>query len=132
MSLTYVALVHRDSKEGAVYIVVFPDFATCVFGGATIDEALENARDGLLFHIEGLLNNGEKLPEPQTLEVIKASREHQPGVPTLVRITPPTGRLRRLNISMDTGLLTEIDHAAKMAGKNRSQFLVDAARQVLA
>lgn len=132
MSLTYVALVHRDSKQEADYIVVFPDFKTCVFGGATIDEALENARDGLLFHIEGLLNNGEKLPEPKTLEAIEASNEYQHGVPALVRVMPPTGHLRRLNISMDAGLLTEIDHAARMAGKNRSQFLVDAARQVLA
>ncbi len=132
MSLTYVALVHRDSKQGADYIVTFPDFATCVFGGANIDEALENARDGLLFHIEGLLNSGEKLPQPQTLEALEALPEHLSGVPALVRVTPPTGHLRRLNISMDTGLLTEIDHAARMAGKNRSQFLVDAARQVLA
>ncbi len=79
----------------------FPDFPGCVFGGKTLDQALENAREGIIFHIEGLLQAGETLPEPTYLEDIKKN-------PHL-----PTGQLKRLNITMDTGLLAEIDQAVK-------------------
>lgn len=33
---------------------------------------------------------------------------------------------------MDAGLIAEIDHAARLAGKNRSEFLAEAARQFIA
>jgi len=33
---------------------------------------------------------------------------------------------------MDAGLLAEVDYAARLAGKNRSEFLADAARQLSA
>lgn len=132
MSITYVALVHRANKKGAPHGVIFPDFPGAVFAGKTMDLALHNAREGLIFHIEGMLNAGEVLPEPTSLEKIECNPEYKKAIPALVRVILPTGHLKRLNISMDAGLLAEIDHAAKVMGKNRSQFLVDAARQVLA
>ncbi len=68
---TYVALVHRAQKKGADYGVMFPDFPGCVFGGNTIKAALKNAREGLVFHIEGLLNAGESIPKATPLEDIQ-------------------------------------------------------------
>ncbi len=132
MSLTYVALVHKARKKGADYGVMFPDFPGCVFGGKTIDKALENAREGIIFHIEGLLDIGQTLPEPSSFEAIEADPEYKQGIPSLIRVIVPTGHLKRLNISMDAGLIAEIDHAAKVLGKNRSEFLADAAKQILA
>lgn len=132
MSSTYVALVHKARKKRADYGVIFPDFPGCVFGGKNLDEALENARAGILFHIEGLLDAGELLPEPTSLENIEKNPEYKEAVPSLIRVIPPTGHLKRLNISMDAGLIAEIDHAAKLSGKNRSEFLAEAARQFLA
>lgn len=132
MFSTYVALVHRANKKGADYGVMFPDFPGCVFGGKTLDKALENAREGIIFHIEGLLDAGETLPETTDLEKIKAAPEYQDATPALVRFVTPVGHSKRLNISMDSGLIAEIDHAARMCGKNRSEFLAEAARQMLA
>lgn len=132
MLQTYVALVHRINKKKAHYGVIFYDFPGCVFGGKTIDEALENARDGIIFHIEGLLNESETLPEATSLEFIEKMSEYKSAVPALIRIVMPTGHQKRVNISMDAGLITEIDRAAKACGKNRSEFLADAARQMIA
>jgi len=132
MFLTYVALIHKVKKKGADYGVIFPDFPGCVFGGQTVEKALENAREGIIFHIEGLLNSGNSLQKPTSLEKIKANPEYKEATPSLIRVIIPTGHLKRLNISMDTGLLAEIDHAAKKSGKNRSEFLADAAKQMLA
>ena len=39
--------------------------------------------------------------------------------------------MQRVNISIDAALLAEIDHAAEMLGKNRSEFLAESARQML-
>lgn len=132
MSLIYVALVHKANKKGADYGVIFPDFPGCVFGGHTLSLALENAREGIIFHIEGLLDTGEVLPEPTSLEKIQLNPTYKEATPSLIRVVVPTGHLKRLNISMDAGLIAELDHAAKLAGKNRSEFLAEAARQLIA
>jgi predicted RNase H-like HicB family nuclease len=132
MSITYVALVHKADKKDADYGVIFPDFPGCVFGGETLDKALQNAREGIIFHIAGLLDTGETLPEPSSLEAIKNNQEYKVATPALVRIIVPTGHLKRVNVSMDAGLIAEIDHAAKAVGKNRSEFLAEAARQMIA
>jgi len=132
MSVTYVALVHKANKKGADYGVIFPDFPGCVSAGKTLEEALENAREGLLFHIDGLLNAGEVLPEPTSLESIKNNAEYRVATPSLIRIIVPSGCLKRINVSMDAGLLAEIDRVVNNRGGNRSEFLAAAARHLLA
>lgn len=132
MSLIYVALIHKAKKRNADYGVIFPDFPGCVFGGSTLELALENAREGILFHIEGLLDAGEMLPEPSSLEKIKLNSDYKEATPSLIRVIAPAGHTKRLNISLDANLIAEIDHMAKLTGKNRSEFLAAAARQLIA
>lgn len=81
MPLIYVALLDRADKKGADYGVIFPDFPGCVFGGATLTAAIENAREGILFHIEGLLDAGEILPEPTSLEKIRSNPDYKEAIP---------------------------------------------------
>jgi len=128
---TYIALVHKAAKKSAPYGVVFPDFPGCVSSGKTIDEALKNARDSILFHMEGMLESGEILPKPTSLEKILANPEYQQATACLIHLVPPTGQLKRVNISIDAGLLAEVDRAAKALGKKRSEFLAESARQML-
>src|SRR5690349_3085612 len=130
MFLTYIALIHKVEKKSAPYGVMFPDFPGCVFAGRTLDKAAENAREGLIFHMEGMLAAGESLPEPTSLEQIMSDPENKTAIPCLIHVIPPTGHLKRVNISIDAGLLVEVDHAAKILGKNRSEFLAEAARQM--
>ncbi len=72
------------------------------------------------------------LPEPSPLETIIENPEYHGAIPTVIRIVVPAGFAKRLNVSIDVGLLTKVDHYAKMTGKSRSQFLADAARAMLA
>ena len=132
MFLTYVALVHKANKKSTTYGVMFPDFPGCVSAGSTLNKALENARVGLVFHMEGLLDMGQRLPEPTSLEQILADPENKDTTPCFIHLVPPIGHLKRVNISIDAGLLAEIDHAAKLRRKNRSEFLAEAAQQMLA
>lgn len=86
MHTTYIALTHKAKKKTADYGVMFPDFPGCAFGGKTMDEALEKAREGLIFHIEGLLDDREILPEPSSLEELLGKKENQIATPALIRI----------------------------------------------
>jgi predicted RNase H-like HicB family nuclease len=41
-----------------------PDVLGCVATGDTIEECAVNMRDALAFHLEGMAEDGEPLPEP--------------------------------------------------------------------
>ena len=41
-----------------------PDLPGCFSGGDTLDDALENAREAIALHVEGLLSDGEPVPPP--------------------------------------------------------------------
>ena len=65
--MKYPALIKKE-KDGK-YSVSFPDFkggkfGVCVSCGDTLEEAKKNAEQALRFHVEGLREDGKKLPEP--------------------------------------------------------------------
>ncbi|GHV05935.1 hypothetical protein FACS189485_13670 [Spirochaetia bacterium] len=53
------------------YGVVFPDFP----GLTTVGDNYHLAHEALAFHVEGLSEDGNKLPEPRTLAEIKVGWE---------------------------------------------------------
>ncbi|TIV40544.1 MAG: hypothetical protein E5V99_02910 [Mesorhizobium sp.] len=64
----YIGLIHKE--EASDYGVSFPDLPGVVTAGASFDEARELAEQALAFHIEGLIDDGEAVPEPSSLEQI--------------------------------------------------------------
>jgi len=56
-----IAIESGDSKHA--YGVVVPDLPGCFSAGDTLDEALTNAREAILLHLEGLLDDGQSFPE---------------------------------------------------------------------
>jgi len=70
----YVGLIH---KEGASdYGVSFPDFPGVVSAGESLEEARELAQQALTFHVEGLIDDGETVPDPTSLEKVAADADH--------------------------------------------------------
>lgn len=131
MYKTYIALLHKADKKTAPYGVMFPDFPGCIASGKSVDKAIENAREALAFHMEGLIDSGEIIPKPCKLEAILKESDCRKAIPALIRVIIPSGHTKRLNITMDTALLAELDKAAKIAGRNRSEFLADAVREAI-
>ena len=78
----YIGLIHkaRDSEFG----VSFPDFPGVITAGETLDEALRMAQEALSFHVEGIVEDGEIIPAPSTLEEVYANREDRPDAVILV------------------------------------------------
>ena len=63
--MRYVSLIHRDD---AGYGVSFPDFPGCVTVGDTVDDAVRLGSEALAFHVEGLLDDGEPIPPPRSID----------------------------------------------------------------
>jgi len=80
--------------------------------------------------VRGMLEDGDAIPEPSSLEEALASAEGE-VVPMLVELSPPKGPAVRLNITLDGALLRRIDEAASRRGSSRSAFLAEAARHEL-
>jgi len=87
--MDYVALFHKDDDSD--FGVSFPDFPGCVTTGRTLDEAKDMAAEALALHIKGMLEDGDDLPHPSSLESITRSKDlNDNGVAFL--ITPKTYR----------------------------------------
>ena len=58
----YIGIIDKD--ENSDYGIMFPDFLGCVSAGKTIEELKIMAKEALGFHIEGMIEDGEEIPEP--------------------------------------------------------------------
>lgn len=125
----YVALIHKDT--GSDYGVSFPDFPGAITAGRTLDEARDLAAEALAFHIEGMVEDGEAVPEPSSLEAIMADPENRDGVAILVSVAPQIVRAVRINITIQEDVLREIDAFAESHGLTRSGFLASAAKKAI-
>src|SRR5579871_4203882 len=129
----YVALLHPDQDGG--YGVSFPDFPGCISGGDDWEDAAAQAAQALRFHVEGMIEDGEKIPDPRGIDDLYEDPETAKwmtgAVAFLVPLLPPRGKAERLNISLDSNLVRVIDDAAEQLGMTRSAFLAEAAVQLV-
>ena len=128
--MRYVSFIHRDD---AGYGVSFPDFPGCVSVGDSVDDAVRRGCEALAFHVEGLRDDGEVIPLPRSIDSIKADPEladwREGADLVLIPLLVDRGSSRRVNISLDRGLLEAIDDEAKQRRMTRSAFLATAARR---
>lgn len=128
--MRYVAFIHHE--RGVGYGISFPDVPGCVSIGDTADEAVRQGCEALAFHLEGLISDGESVPSPRSIEEVKADdslTDWRAGANiVLVPLLLDRGSSKRVNISIDPGLLDAIDDEAKARGMTRSAFLASAAR----
>ncbi len=122
---TYIALIRKDPDSD--FGVDFPDFPGCVTAGSTLDEARAMAEEALRFHVDGMLEDEESLPEPQSLEAIMADPANLGAVAFLVNLPESPSRTVRINVTLPEPTLRRIDDWAKSQGLSRSAFLAEAA-----
>lgn len=125
----YIALLHKNGRKG--YGVSFPDFPGCVSAGSTVEDALREAAEALALHVDGIREDGDRIPKPRALEAIRNAKEDwvdlQDAIIATVPLMPPQGKSLRVQVTIDERLLARIDAVAK----NRSAFLSQAALHVL-
>ena len=122
--MEYIAYLHKDRKSD--YGVSFPDFPGCVTAGKTLDEARRMAVEALSLHIEGMMEDGEAIPEPSTLDALANDPAMKGAVAFLVNVDVAE-KAERFNITARKSQMEEIDRRAKKEGKTRSAYMVASA-----
>lgn len=120
----YPAVIDRSASG---FGVSFPDFPGCVANGDTPNEAAVRAELALGFHIDGMVKDGQPIPDPSDISAIEPADGADDVAYILVRVDLAP-KVQRVLVSMDEKLLRRIDAVAA----NRSAFIASAAWEKLA
>jgi len=126
---SYIALIHKDADSE--FGVSFPDLPGCVSVGATLEEARANAEEALLLHIDGMVEDGESIPAPSTLDEVMANPVNRDGAVIIVPLKTAQSRTVRVNITLPETTLRDIDAYAETHGFTRSGLLARAAKRMI-
>ena len=122
--MEYIAYLHKGRKSDCG--VSFPDFPGCVTAGKSLDEAHRMAVEALSLHVEGMMEDGEAIPEPSTLDALAGDPAMKGAVAFLVNVDI-AAKAERFNITARKSQMEEIDRRAKKEGMTRSAYMVASA-----
>ena len=121
----YIALLRKQTDSD--FGVEFPDFPGCITAGVTLEDARSMAAEALQFHVEGMMKDGDPIPEPSGLDEVLIDPRYSGAAAVLVDVPTRRPRSIRVNISVPEDVLQAIDRVTD----NRSRFLAEAAREKL-
>jgi predicted RNase H-like HicB family nuclease len=55
-----------EKAPSSNYSAFVPDLPACISTGGTLEEVKRNIREAIEFHLEGMREDGEPIPEPTT------------------------------------------------------------------
>jgi predicted RNase H-like HicB family nuclease len=125
----YIGLIHKEADSD--YGVSFPDFPGVVTAGTSLDDAQAMAEEALALHVDGLVEDGEALPEPSTLDAVMELPDSKGGVAIRVAVKTAAPKCIRVNVTLPEDILERIDKSATSRGLTRSAFLTRAAKREL-
>jgi predicted RNase H-like HicB family nuclease len=126
---SYIGLIHKDADSH--FGVSFPDFPGVITAGTSLDDARAMAEEALTFHIEGLAEDTEAIPEPSALEEVMSDPGNRSGVAILVSVKTDQPKAVRVNVTLPGDVLEQIDKFAEAHGFTRSGFLTQAAKKLM-
>lgn len=135
MRRLYLGIVEKD--PGSAYGMWFPDMPGCFPATDELADLPQDAMSALRLHVEVLESAGLPVPEPRPFEEVMRDEDVRTalaggGSALLIPLLADAGRTVRVNISLDKGLVDQIDDAASARGLTRSAFLAQAAREKIA
>ena len=122
---SYIGIIHK--QEGSDYGVHFPDFPGCITAASSFEEVYAMAKEALQLHIDGMAEDGERIPSPMSFEEARKHESTNELLFTIMIEATVPGRPRRINIMLDDRLIQQIDEVTD----NRSAFLTEAAIKAL-
>ena len=129
--MRYPIIIHKDLESD--FGITVPDLPGCFSAGSTMEEALQNAEEAILTHIEGLLLDNDPIPAPSTIEELRKKYRDDDAVWAVVSVdlNKLSERVKRINITISEKLLSKIDAYAEKEGESRSGLLVTAALEYI-
>ncbi len=122
--MEYIAYLHKDRDSD--YGVSFPDFPGCISAGSTLEEARHMAKEALALHIAGMVEDGNTVPAPSSLDDLADDPDMTGAMAVLIGAEMPDPTVR-FNITAKESQLAAIDREAREQGMSRSAYLVHAA-----
>jgi predicted RNase H-like HicB family nuclease len=120
MKKTYLGVVHKDADSD--FSIHFPDIVGCFSAGETIEELVWMAHEALQFHIKGLEEDGNKIPEPSEFsKIVDENKDSLMLLPVTVEVQSP--KKIKINITLPEDILYEIDSRAKNLNISRSALI---------
>ncbi len=131
--MRYIALI--DGGPGA-YGVVFPDLPGCTAMADTLDQAMAAAAAALGDWINTVESSGNPIPAARTAESLRGDPDVSEALAegaslAAILVVRSTGKPVRANLSLDEGIVSAIDAAARTRGITRSAMVEMLARQHL-
>jgi len=112
--------------ETQAFGVVVPDLPGCFSAGDTLDEALNNAEEAVAAWIDAMLDRGEAIPPPSSIDSLRAAHpEFADWVWAVVSVDPARldEKIEQVNITLPRRVLAQLDAAARAAGETRSGYI---------
>lgn len=127
-------------NEKTAYGVVVPDLPGVFSAGDTLDEALANTEQAVLFALEDIVERDADIPAPTELEWMMVGKNGKGGPKQFppskwgwfvvnVDTSRLAGKAVRLNITLPEPLLRAIDKRVEAIGGSRSGYLALLAQQ---
>jgi predicted RNase H-like HicB family nuclease len=67
MRYFYAVLIEKSANNYGAWA---PDLPGCITTGPTVEETLTNMREAIEFHLEGMREDGDPIPEPSTTAAV--------------------------------------------------------------
>lgn len=130
--MRYPVVIHKDPESD--YGVTMPDLPGCFSAGETLDEALNESVEAIECHLEGMLMDGEAIPQPRPVEYHQTNPDYAGGVWAFVTvdISKLSGKTKRVNITLPERVLGLMDKYASEHGETRSGLIAEAAIEYIA
>jgi predicted RNase H-like HicB family nuclease len=124
--MRYPIVIHKDKPSD--YGVTVPDLPGCFSAGETMEDAMTQVVEAIECHLEGLLLDGDPIPEAQPVEVHRKNKDFYSGTWALVNVdlSKLASKARRINITLPERVLALVDEQAKREAESRSGLLARA------
>jgi len=131
----YLGVVEKEADSA--FGMWFPDMPGCFPAADDFNDLPRIAAETLRQHVEALESNGRPVPAPRPVAEVMTDKDVRRSVRNgattmLVPLLADPGRTVRVNVTVERGLLEQIDEAAETRGLTRSAFLAQAAREKIA
>ena len=127
---TYIALLRKDPDSD--FGVDFPDFLGCITAGSTLEETRAMAHEALGGHIETMVELGQTIPEPASLEAVMADPENAEAIPFPVTVPDGLTGVGQIDLTLAAADLEKLDALAAKRDTTRQALLTEAVRRLLA
>jgi predicted RNase H-like HicB family nuclease len=130
--MEFALAIHKDPES--CYGVTVPNVPGAFSAGDTIDEAIQNAREAIFFHIETIIQEGEEVSiMSRSIEELIVDADYAGAIWAYVEVdlSKLDTKPERINISLPRFVLNKIDKYVEARHETRSGFLARVALEAI-